>query len=97
MHNIKKHIGLLGLRAKDKVTGMNGVVVGVSFDLFGCIQAIVNPGLDSQGKPGDSCWMDVSRLEVCSPTPVMTPPNFDFGHQAEGKQGPAEKPAFKRQ
>lgn len=91
--NIKNHLKLLGLRVEDRVTGLKGVVASVSFDLYGCVQAIVNPGLDKDKKPKDQLWFDVSRLKVLSDTPVMQLPNFDFGPQAEGRQGAAEKPA----
>lgn len=90
---IKKHLQLLGLRVEDRVTGLRGVVASVSFDLYGCVQAIVNPGLDKDKKLKDSVWFDVNRLKVLSDKPVMTLPNFDFGPQAEGRQGAAEKPA----
>ena len=43
--NIKSHLSILGKPVKDKVTGMKGIVSSVSFDLYGCIQVIVNPGL----------------------------------------------------
>jgi hypothetical protein len=89
---IKKHMELLGMRVEDRVTGLKGVVASVSFDLYGCIQAIVNPGLGKDGKMLDSAWFDVGRLKVLSKTPVMATPNFDFGPQADGKQGAAEKP-----
>jgi hypothetical protein len=93
MINIKKHLGLLGKRIVDKVTGKKGVVASVSFDLYGCVQAIVNPGLTKDGKLEDSIWFDVSRLKVLSEKPVMAVPNYEFGAQAEGKHGAAEKPA----
>jgi len=89
---MRKHIGLLGLKVKDRVTGLQGVCTSVSFDLYGCIQVIVSPGLDKDGKPRDGLWLDIGRLEAMSNKPVMPVPNFDFGVQAEGKQGPAEKP-----
>lgn len=91
--NIKKHIELLGFKVQCRVTGFKGVVASISFDLYGCVQAIVNPGTDSSGKIGESQWLDVNRLKVISKKPVMERPNFDFGPQAEGKQGAAEKPA----
>lgn len=91
---VKKHMNLLGHRAKDKITGFEGVVTSLSFDLYGCIMAAINPGLTSEGKLGDSHWFDVARLEVLSAKPVLDPPNFDYGPIAEGKHGPAEKPAF---
>jgi hypothetical protein len=90
---IKKHLELLGLKVEDKVTGYRGVVASISFDLYGCVQAIVNPGLGKDKKLADSNYFDVNRLKVLSPKPVMDRPNFDFGPQAEGKQGAAEKPA----
>ena len=90
----KKHIDLLGFRAEDKVTGFKGVVSSESFDLYGCVQAAVAPGLDKEGKIADSHWFDVVRLKLQSKKPVMVVPNFDFGPQAEGQQGAAEKPAF---
>lgn len=91
---IKKHLNLLGLKVEDKVTGFKGVVSSVCFDLYGCIQAVVNPGLDKDGKLGDQKIFDVGRLNILSEAPVMDRPNFDFGIEAEGKKGPAEKPAF---
>ena len=94
--NTQKHLNLLGLKVRDRVTGAKGVVASISFDLYGCIQAVVNPGLDKDGKQMDSSWYDVSRLEVTDPTPVMPRPDFVSGPVAEGRQGAAEKPAPSR-
>lgn len=94
MSKIKTHIGLLGKKVADKVTGQKGVVTSVSFDLYGCIQVVVNPGMGPDGRLQESAWFDVSRLKVLSEKPVMEVPNFEDGPQAEGKKGPAEKPAF---
>ena len=94
MINVKKHLDLLGKRIEDRVTGKKGVVASISFDLYGCVQAIVNPGMTKEGKLEDSLWFDVSRLKVLSDTPVMDRPDYDFGPQAEGKQGAAERPPF---
>ena len=60
--NVKKHLSLLGKRVKDKVTGLEGVVTSVGFDLYGCIQVIIHPGLDSSGKLQDPHWFDIARL-----------------------------------
>jgi len=93
MINIQKHLDMLGLDVEDRVTGFKGVVTSISFDLFGCIQAVVNPGTDKEGKVRDSHYFDVNRLEILSHTPVMRLPDFDLGPIAEGRHGPAEKPA----
>lgn len=90
---IKKHLSLLGFPVRDRVTGFSGVVASVTFDLYGCIQGIVNPGLGADGKLGEQCWFDISRLEITGER-VMDPPNYEYDStQAQGKQGAAEKPA----
>jgi hypothetical protein len=90
--SVKKHIDLLGMNVQDRVTGFRGVVVSVSFDLYGCVQAMVHPGMGKDGNLQEQHWFDVARLKVLQETPVMEPPNFESGPQAEGKQGPAAKP-----
>lgn len=89
---MKKHIELLGLKVEDKVTGYAGVVTSISFDLYGCIQAIVTPGLNKDGKRISGDWFDVNRLIVVDNIPVMEAPNFAAGPIADGGKGPAEKP-----
>ena len=93
MTNAEKHLSLLGLNVRDRVTKVEGIVTSISFDLYGCVQSLVHPGKDRDNKILDQLWFDVSRLEVLSTQPVMAQPNYDEGRQAEGKQGPAEKPA----
>lgn len=91
---IKKHLDLLGRTVKDKVSDFEGVVISMSFDLYGCIQADVRPiALDRDGKIGQGCWLDVGRLNVLSENPLMDIPNFEWGDVAEGKKGPANLPA----
>jgi len=89
--NVKKHLDLLGFNVKDKVTGMSGVVTSIGFDLYGCIQAIVNTGFNKDGEPR-SHWFDIARLEKLSNKRVMDLPDYDFGIIAEGRKGAAEKP-----
>ncbi len=95
MVNLAKHLNLLGMRVEDQVTGFKGVVATVGFDLYGCIQAIVNPGVDKDGKPRESQWFDVNRLRVVGTEPVMARPTFEWAPQniAQGEKGPAERPA----
>ena len=94
MINIQKHLNLLGHRVEDKVTKMQGIVSSMSFDLYGCVQALINPGVDREGKPKDQHYFDVSRLKILTKKPVMERPNFEYGPVAEGKQGAAEKPCY---
>ncbi len=89
---MKKHIDLLGLKAKDVVTGFSGVVTTLSFDLFGCVQAVITPKVDDKGETQSGNWFDVTRLEILDENPVMPRPDFEAGYVAEGKKGCAEKP-----
>lgn len=96
MINLKQHLDLLGYRARDCVTGFEGVVASVTFDLYGCIQAILNPGMQQDGKLGDPQWFDVNRLEIINDWPrVMEAPKFDWSPEAvsSGAKGPGERPS----
>ena len=86
------HYELLGLKVKDAVTGFTGIVTTMSFDLYGCIQAIVTPLMDKNGECKEGKWYDVTRLVAESNKPVMERPNFAAGYISEGKKGCAEKP-----
>ncbi len=92
-----KYLDILGHRVVDKVTGFKGVAASVTFDLYGCIQVIVNPGLDNEGKPKDCHWFDYNRLTITGEK-VMDPPDYVRSMSEEGmadaKHGPAERPAF---
>ena len=93
---ITETLALLGRRAEDKVTGFEGVISSVCFDLYGCVQAALTPSKKRDGNLGDGHWFDVQRLKVMPGKPVMTAPDFDAVAKtpAEHKSGPAEKPAF---
>lgn len=94
MSKAHQHLQLLGHRVQDKVTGLEGVVTSVCFDLYECIMAAVHPGIDANGKPAESNRFDVSRLTVLPEPPVMQQPDFVSGDIADGKHGPADKPAM---
>ena len=89
---IKEHLNLLGLKVKDCVTNFTGVVSTISFDLYGCVQAIVTPQVGKDGIKKDAHWFDVNRLKVLSKDSVMDVPNFDTGPYSEALTGPNEKP-----
>ncbi len=91
--NILKHLDMLGRQTVDRVTGFKGIISSIYFDLYGCIQAVVTPPVDKDGKKGDAICIDISRLIIIG-DPVMERPAWDFGPVSEGKQGPSEKPGF---
>lgn len=88
---MREHLKLLGCKVRDVVTGFEGIVETVGFDLYGCIQAVVKPGLDDKGQIQDGRWLDVKRLIAIS-QPVMVAPRFD--QLAAGAEiGASDKPA----
>ena len=90
---IDETFDLLGMEVKDKVTGVEGIVTSVCFDLYGCVQATINRGLDKDGKAYEQWWYDVQRLKVLMPNPVMEVPDFKTRDMSVPTydRGPAEK------
>ncbi len=86
-----RHISSLGYRVVDNVTGFKGVITSISFELYGCIQAIVTS--DTGSSDDGSCkstskWFDVSRLTIVDEIMINVPiPNFDRGYIANGLKG----------
>lgn len=91
--NVNQQLEVLGKRVEDRVTGLSGVATSVCFDLYGCVQVCINPGLDKDGKSREQAWYDAARLLVKSDERVMEPPDFNA---TVTDKGPAEKPAFNR-
>ncbi len=88
-----RELSLLGLKVRDKVTGMTGVCESISYDLYGCIQAVVRGLADDKGQVPDGRWFDVSRLDVIDHKPVMQVPGGRFVvSQTSPAPGPTEKP-----
>lgn len=89
---MNKHFDLLGKPAKDKVTGFQGVITSLSFDLYGCIQAVITPPRGKDGEVLDGHWFDVSRIKITKNNAVMDIPDFNQGYIADGRKGASEKP-----
>ncbi len=89
-------VNLLGYKAKDKITGLEGVIASVCFDLFGCVQVILTPPKTDDGRLPDSHWFDVSRVDVTDSVPVMSRPDFvgRAAHPKDYDRGPTDKPSI---
>lgn len=87
---VHEDMKLLGHKVIDRVTGFAGVVTSISFDLYGCVQAIVTPPSTAKDPAPDSRWFDAKRLDVKSKAPVMAVPTFATGTII----GPESKPTF---
>lgn len=89
---IAESLSLLGKKVKDRVTGYTGVVTSVSFDLYGCVQALVTPSATDGKEPYQSFWFDVKRLTEDGGR-VMDAPVFDgpLGTEPGGNALPQQR------
>lgn len=55
---------LLGLMARDVITGFEGRVVGHVRYMTGCNQALLQPPVKEDRSFADSVWIDEQRLEI---------------------------------
>ncbi|MFG6376126.1 MAG: hypothetical protein K1W05_09445 [Desulfovibrio sp.] len=53
----------LGKKAKDKVTGFEGIITAKVIYLYGCAQYGIAPAA-KDGKVGDTCYFDEGRIEI---------------------------------
>jgi hypothetical protein len=54
----------LGDRVKDKISGLSGVVVGVTNWLFGCRRLCVAPETSKDGVPASNFTVDEPQIEI---------------------------------
>ena len=96
---LEKYVSMLGYKCRDKISGVEGIITHIGFDLYGCIQAIVHPGKNKEGQIQETIWLDVMRIEIISKDPVMPQPEFELSVAIEaihGLRGPSEKPRMKK-
>jgi hypothetical protein len=66
-----------GQECKDRITGFTGIAVSITFDLYGCTQILLNPGINQKdGNLGIQSWFDFHRLVIVNATPAMERPNL---------------------
>ena len=62
----------LGQRVKDTITGFEGITTGHTKWLTGCDTfGVLSTELGDDGKPCETQWFDVLRLEAVPDAPVM--------------------------
>jgi len=91
MGPIEQHLQLLGTHMKDIVTGIEGMVDSISFDVYGCVQGCLRTVANKDGTLPESRWYDVKRLKPTSKKRLLDVPAFiemPIGTEA----GPADKP-----
>lgn len=89
---VQTTLDMLGKTARERVTGIKGIITSVSFDLYGCVQVTLHSGLDKDSKPIEQFWWDMKRIEITDHNRVMPAP--EFVRMETGKEiGAAEKPS----
>lgn len=73
---IEKYFDTLGRKATDKITGVDGVITSLSFDLYGCITCILTPHIKDNDKNIEAKWYDIQRLDIDYNDKVMHSPDF---------------------
>lgn len=71
----------LGSKVKDRITGVEGIVVGRTEWLNGCVRIIIQPQELKDGRPVDPCTIDEPDLIVLEGPPAA-------GQPVEDKHGP---------
>lgn len=55
---------LFGKKARDKITGFEGMVTGRVEYMYGCAQLCLTPSVDKDGKLREGQWFDDGRIEI---------------------------------
>lgn len=86
-----KQLDPLGCEATDKVSGMHGTIISISFDLVGCVQGYLSPPFNkkTQTQP-DGRWLDLARLNIGK---RVMPHGYDTNGSPRIDKGPVEKPS----
>lgn len=67
----------LGDKVRDRITGVDGIAVGITTWLYGCRRVTIQPQEHKDGKPIDMVTFDEPQLEIVQTgviTPYETPP-----------------------
>ncbi len=76
----------LGVMARDKITGFEGVMVAIAHYISGCSQVLLAPKVDDKGGYRDSQWFDEQRCTAVGPEVIK----LDNGN-TPGADKPAPK------
>ncbi len=79
----------LGMKARDKITGFEGIIVGRAQYLTSCSQAVLVPTVDGKGLARAGEWFDEARLEIIGEG--FTPPEVPSTTKPGGPQRDAPR------
>ena len=79
---------VLGCTARDQITGLQGIVIGITHWLNGCVRVTLQPQSVRDGKPEDASTFDVEQIEA------IDLPAFAVGPPTGGPMPNPTRPAF---
>ena len=60
----------LGAKARDTVTGFEGIIIGRNEWLNGCVQYALKPKVNDKGEIIEAEWIDEQQIEMVRTDPV---------------------------
>lgn len=66
MTDKKKAQLVMGAKARDSVTGFEGIITSKTEWLNGCVRVCLTPPVDSEGKLPSSEWFDIEQTQAIS-------------------------------
>lgn len=67
----------LGDRVKDQISGLTGIVTGISQFLFGCRRLSIQPERVIDAKPAETFWVDEPQVRIVKRGVIDTPFSLD--------------------
>ena len=58
---------MIGKEVKDIITGFEGIAIGCTLWLTGCVSVGIQPKADKDGKKTEVEWFDENRIDVVGP------------------------------
>lgn len=77
----------IGNKVRDKITGLVGIVTGLTKWVTGCDTAQVQPQTLHEGRPVDACGIDVTRLEILDSSNILEPSTTEADCPVVAKPG----------
>lgn len=78
----------LGDRVRDKLSGFQGIVIGITYWLHNCIRIGVSPEEMKDGKPVESQWFDEPQLGIIEKHAFLPSPPAEFHRPVSEPQKP---------
>jgi len=85
----------LGSKVKDRITGLEGIVIGRTEWLYKCVRLVVQPQVIHEGQPVEAVSFDEDQLEVLAPPTahlLNAPENLEEEEMLAPTGGPRDMP-----